>query len=175
VAHPARVYDYRLGGTANFEADRVAAEQVIKANPLVLVGVRANRAFLRRALEFLAGQAGVRQFLDLGAGLPTVANTHDVVQGVDPACRVVYVDNDPLVYEHGSQLLGEGGRSGVGYVRADVRDVDVDAVLAGAGQVLDLREPVAVMALTVLQYIPDVDAAQRWSGGCWRPCRRAAT
>ena len=94
VAHPARVYDYWLGGTDNFAADREAAEQVIAANPTVLAGVRANRAFLGRAVRYLAAEAGIRQFLDLGTGLPTAQNTHQVAQEIAPDSRIVYVDND---------------------------------------------------------------------------------
>src|SRR6266566_4449198 len=95
VAHPARVYDYWLGGKDNFAADREAAEQVIAANPNVLPGVRANRAFLGRAVRYLAAEAGIRQFLDLGTGLPTAQNTHQVAQEIAPDSRIVYVDNDP--------------------------------------------------------------------------------
>ena len=96
VAHPARVYDYWLGGKDNFAADREAAEQVIAVNPNVLPGVQANRAFLGRAVRYLAGEAGIRQFLDLGTGLPTAENTHQVAQAIAPDARVVYVDNDPI-------------------------------------------------------------------------------
>src|SRR5438876_3928038 len=95
VAHPARVYDYWLGGKDNFAADREAADQVIAANPTVLPGVRANRAFLGRAVRYLAAEAGIRQFLDLGTGLPTAQNTHQVAQEIAPDSRIVYVDNDP--------------------------------------------------------------------------------
>jgi hypothetical protein len=94
IPHPARVYDYWLGGKDNYEADRDAAEQVIAANPNVLPGVQANRAFLRRAVQYLAGEAGIRQFLDIGTGLPTAENTHQVAQETAPDSRIVYVDND---------------------------------------------------------------------------------
>src|SRR5580698_4136206 len=105
VAHPARVYDYWLGGKDNYEADREAAEQVIAANPNVLPGVRANRAFLRRAVEFLVKDQGIRQFLDIGTGLPTAENTHEVAQASAPDARIVYVDNDPIVLAHARALL----------------------------------------------------------------------
>src|SRR5881392_2633218 len=105
VPHIARVYDYWLGGKDNFAADREAAEQVIAANPQVLPGVRANRAFLGRVVRYLAGEAGVRQFLDIGTGLPTADNTHEVAQQVAPEARIVYVDNDPLVLTHARALL----------------------------------------------------------------------
>jgi S-adenosyl methyltransferase len=100
VAHPARVYDFWLGGKDNYEADRAAGEQVIEANPSVPAGVRANRAFLRRAVRYLAGEAGIRQFLDIGSGLPTNENTHEVAQQVAPESRIVYVDSDPIVPAH---------------------------------------------------------------------------
>src|SRR5690242_15872094 len=105
VAHPARVYDYWLGGKDNFAADREAAEQVIAANPNVLPGVRANRAFLGRAVRYLAREAGVRQFLDLGTGLPTAQNTHQVAQEIAADARIVYVDNDPIVLAYARALL----------------------------------------------------------------------
>ena len=105
VAHPARVYNYWLGGKDNYAADREAAEQAVAANPNILPGVRANRAFLRRAVQYLAGEAGVRQFLDVGTGLPTADNTHEVAQSIAPASRIVYVDNDPLVLVHARALL----------------------------------------------------------------------
>src|SRR5450432_2331324 len=97
VAHPARIYDYWLGGKDNYEADRAAAEQVIATQPSILATVRANRAFLRRAVQYLAGEAGIRQFLDIGTGLPTNENTHQIAQETAPDSRIVYVDNDPIV------------------------------------------------------------------------------
>jgi O-methyltransferase involved in polyketide biosynthesis len=153
VAHPARVYDYWLGGKDNFAADREAAEQVIAANPDVLGGVRANRACLGRAVRYLAGEAGVRQFLDVGTGLPTADNTHEVAQRVSPACRVVYVDNDPIVLAHARALLTTTPEGATAYVEADLRDTG--KVLAGAAATLDFSKPVAVMLLMILQYIPD--------------------
>jgi O-methyltransferase involved in polyketide biosynthesis len=156
VAHPARVYDYWLGGKDNFAADRVAAEQVIEANPNILPGVRANRAFLSRAVEYLAGEAGIRQFLDLGTGLPTAENTHEVAQSIAPECRVVYVDNDPIVLVHAQALLTSTPEGLTSYVEADARDTA--KILAGAANTLDLSKPVAVMALMILQYLPDSDA-----------------
>jgi hypothetical protein len=155
VAHPARVYDYWLGGKDNFPADREAAEGVIAANPYVLPGVRANRAFLHRAVSYLAGEAGIRQFLDLGAGLPTVRNTHEVAQEIAPDTKVVYVDNDPMVLTHARALLRSAPEGATAYVQADIREMD--EVLAGAAETLDFGQPVAVMALMVLQYVPDSD------------------
>ncbi len=155
VAHPARVYDYWLGGKDNFAADREAAEQVIAANPNVLPGVRANRAFLGRAVRYLAGEAGVRQFLDIGTGLPTVDNTHEVAQQVAPQCRIVYVDNDPIVLSHARALLTSAPEGATAYVDADLRDTGT--VLEGAAGTLDFSQPVAVMLLMILQYVPDQD------------------
>ena len=100
VAHPARVYDYWLGGKDNFEADRIAGEETIAAYPAIRASARANRAFLARTVRYLTAEAGIRQFLDLGTGLPTASNTHEVAQAADPAARVVYVDNDPIVLVH---------------------------------------------------------------------------
>jgi hypothetical protein len=155
VAHPARVYDYWLGGKDNFAADREAAEQVIAANPQVLPGVRANRKFLGRAVRYLVGEAGIRQFLDIGTGLPTADNTHEVAQQVAPQCRVVYVDNDPIVLAHARALLTSTPEGATAYVDTDLRDTD--AVLRGAAQTLDLSQPVAVMLLMILQYIRDAE------------------
>jgi S-adenosyl methyltransferase len=155
VAHPARVYDYLLDGKNNFAADREAAEGVIAANPNVLPGVRANRAFLQRAVSYLAGEAGIRQFLDLGAGLPTARNTHEAAQEMAPDARVVYVDNDPMVLTHARALLRGVPEGAIDYVAADIRNPD--QVLAGAAETLDFGKPVAVMALMVLQFVPDSD------------------
>jgi S-adenosyl methyltransferase len=153
IAHPARVYDYWLGGKDNFAADREAAEQVIAANPQVLPGVRANRAFLGRAVRYLAGEAGIHQFLDIGTGLPTVDNTHEVAQQVAPDTHVVYVDNDPIVLAHARALLTSTPEGQTAYVDSDLRDTG--KVLTGAARTLDFGEPVAVMLLMILQYIPD--------------------
>jgi S-adenosyl methyltransferase len=155
VAHPARVYDYWLGGKDNFAADREAAEQVIAANPTVLHGVRANRAFLARAVRYLATEAGIRQFLDLGTGLPTADNTHQVAQAIAPDTRIVYVDNDPMVLTYARALLTSTPEGATAYVQADIRDTE--KVLAGAAETLDFGKPVAVMALMILQYVPDAD------------------
>jgi O-methyltransferase involved in polyketide biosynthesis len=155
IAHPARVYDYWLGGKDNYEADREAAEEVIKAIPSIRTAVRANRAFLRRAVEYLAGEAGIRQFLDIGTGLPTAENTHEVAQGIAPESRIVYVDNDPIVLAHARALLTSSPEGATTYVQADARNPS--AVLPAAGKLLDFSQPVAVMVLCVMQYIPDSD------------------
>jgi SAM-dependent methyltransferase len=155
VAHPARVYDYWLGGKDNFEADRQAAEQVIAANPNILPGVRANRAFLRRAVQYLAGEAGIRQFLDIGTGLPTAENTHEVAQQVAPESRIVYIDNDPIVLAHARALLTSSPEGATAYLSADARDTAT--ILSEAAKTLDFSQPVAVMFLMTLQYVPDSD------------------
>jgi hypothetical protein len=155
VAHPARIYDYWLGGKDNFAADREAADQVTEVNPDILRGVRANRRFLKRAVRYLAGHAGVRQFLDIGTGLPAMDNTHEVAQSVAPDARVVYVDNDPIVLAHGRALLTSTPDGSTGFVDGDARDTA--AILDDASRMLDFGEPVAVMVLMVLQYIPDYD------------------
>jgi S-adenosyl methyltransferase len=154
VAHPARIYNYWLGGKDNYEADRQAAEQAIAVTPDILPGVRANRAFLRRAVEFVAGQ-GIRQFLDVGTGLPTADNTHEVAQDIAPESRVVYVDNDPIVLAHARALLTSTPKGATAYVDADARDTA--KIIESAAGLLDFTQPVAVMALMVLQYIPDSD------------------
>src|SRR5262245_34280953 len=155
VAHPARVYAYWIGGKDYYETDRQAAEQVIRERPQVVVGARANRAFLARVVRHLAASCGVRQFIDIGTGLPAPQATHQVAQNVDPACRVVYVDNDPVVLAHARALLTSTPEGTCGYLRADVRDTAT--ILAAAARTLDLTRPVAVLLLAILHFIPDAD------------------
>ena len=155
VAHIARVYDYWLGGKDNYEADRAAAEQVIATFPDVLVSVRAQRAFLGRAVHYLVAEAGIRQFLDIGTGLPAGNNTHEVAQGIAPESRVVYVDNDPIVLLHSQALLTSSPQGATAYIDADIRDTR--KILDEAAGVLDFSQPVAVMLLGVLHCIPDGD------------------
>ncbi len=159
VAHPARVYDYWLGGKDNYAADREAAERAIAANPLVVPGVRAGRAFLRRAVSYLAGDAGIRQFLDIGTGIPSSNNTHEVAQGIDPTCRVVYVDNDPIVLVHAHALLTSEPAGKTDYIDADLRQPEI--ILASAARTLDFAQPVAITLLGILQNIPDEAAPHR--------------
>jgi S-adenosyl methyltransferase len=154
-AHPARVYNYWLGGKDNFTADREAAEQAIAANPGIVTDVRANRAFLIRAVRCLAAERGIRQFLDIGTGLPTADNTHEVAQAVTPAARIVYVDNDPVVLSHAQALLTSTPEGATDYLEADLRHVP--AILRAAQRTLDFGEPVALMLLIVLHLIPDAD------------------
>ena len=122
VPHIARVYDYWLGGKDNFAVDRAAAEQVMETFPDILISVRAQRAFLGRAVHYLAAEAGIRQFLDIGTGLPSVNNTHEVAQRVAPQTRVVYVDNDPIVLLHARALLASSPEGATAYIDADLRD-----------------------------------------------------
>jgi hypothetical protein len=156
VPHIARVYDYWLGGKDNFAADRVVAEQVIATLPEIRLSVRAQRAFLGRAVHYLAAEAGIRQFLDIGTGLPSASNTHEVAQRAAPESRVVYVDNDPIVLLHARSLLTSLPEGATAYVDADLRDIGT--ILARAKAVLDFGRPVAVMLLGVLHCIADADA-----------------
>jgi S-adenosyl methyltransferase len=158
VAHPARVYDAWLGGKDHFAADRAAAEQVMRTNPGIVPAVRSNRAFLARVVRFLAGDAGVRQFLDLGTGLPSANNVHEVAQSVVGDAKVVYVDFDPIVLAHARALL-TGTPGTVAYIQADLRDTS--AILAEAARVLDFHRPVAVMLLMTLQFVLDEDDPYR--------------
>ncbi len=151
-AHAARVYDYWLGGRNNFEADRRAAQRAIRDYPGIRRGVREQRAFLQRAVTYLA-HAGVRQFLDVGSGIPGKNNTHEIAQAVAAECRVVYADNDPVVLAHARALLDSGGRTA--FVPADLRATD--ALLSEAEGLLDFDQPVAIMLIGVLQLIPDDD------------------
>jgi len=155
VAHIARVYNYWLGGKDNFAADREAAEMVISSYPPILVSVRAQRAFLGRAVRYLAGEVGIRQFLDIGTGLPSAHNTHEVAQEVAPESRIVYVDNDPIVLAHARALLTSSPQGATTYLDADLRDTS--AILREAAHTLDFSEPVAVMLLGILHCIPDSD------------------
>src|SRR6516225_9991153 len=155
VPHFARVYDYWLGGKDNFAADRAAGDQAIRAFPDVAVSARANRAFLARAVRFMAGEADIRQFLDIGTGIPTGNNTHEVAQFVAPESRVVYVDNDPFVLSHARALLASAPGGATEYIEADLRDPQ--KILDKAARLLDLEQPVAVMLMTILQHIDDED------------------
>ncbi|MBO0770293.1 MAG: SAM-dependent methyltransferase [Actinobacteria bacterium] len=153
VAHPARVYDYWLGGKDNFAADREAAEQVIAARPSIIRDIRANRAFLRRAVAYLAAEAGVRQFLDIGTGIPTSPNVHEVVQAIAPAASIVYVDNDPIVLAHARALLTSSEEGTTAYIDADLRDPG--RIVAEAAGTLDFSRPVAVLLVGILHLISE--------------------
>ena len=154
-AHMARVYDYWLGGKDHFAADRAAGDAVIQAYPGVLTTVRANRALLTRMVRYLAGEAGIGQFLDIGTGIPSANNTHEVAQSVNPNARVVYVDNDPIVLVHARALLTSGPAGATSYLDADLRDPG--PILDQAADTLDFSRPVAVMLMGVMHLISDSD------------------
>jgi len=151
-AHPARIYDYWLGGKDNFAADREAAELALQAYPELAQAMQSNRAFLGRAVRFLTGE-GIRQFLDIGTGLPAADNTHEVAQREAPGSRIVYIDNDPIVLIHAQALLKSTPEGACDYIQADLRDPD--PILAVAARTIDFREPVALMLLAVLQFVLD--------------------
>jgi len=153
VPHIARVYDYWLGGKDNFAADRELGERTLEAYPNLVFSVRANRAFLARAVRFLAADMGIRQFLDIGTGIPTANNTHEVAQSVAPESRIVYVDNDPIVLSHAKALLTSKPEGACAYLDADLRDPE--KILAQAADTLDFSQPVAVMLFTILQFVTD--------------------
>ena len=148
-----RLYDYYPGGKDNYAADRAAVDAVLKVAPEMGFTARANRAFLGRVVRYLAAEAGIRQFLDIGTGIPTAGNTHQVAQAVAPESRVVYVDYDPVVLAHARALLTSSKTGATQYIDADLRDTA--AILGQAGQLLDFSQPVAVTLLMLLHVIPD--------------------
>jgi hypothetical protein len=154
-AHSARVWNYLLGGKDHFAADRETGDLILKLFPGIPALARLQRRFLVRAVRYLAGEAGIRQFLDIGTGLPTADNTHEVAQGVAPASRIVYADNDPMVLVHAKALLTTAPEGATSYVEADVRDPD--AILAEAARALDLSQPVALVMLGIMGQLPDSD------------------
>ena len=153
VAHQARMYDYLLGGKDNYAADRAAAEAWRELDPDIVFGARANRAFLGRAVRYLTAEAGLRQFLDIGTGIPTAGNTHQVAQAIAPESRVVYVDYDPVVLAHARALLISGESGATDYINADLRDTGI--ILTQAAELLDFTRPVTVTLMAVLHAIPD--------------------
>ena len=153
--HPARMYDYFLGGKNHFAADRETAETVLAAAPTTVVGARENRAFLGRAVRYLVAEAGVRQFLDIGTGLPTTNNVHDVAQAAEPTVRVVYTDNDPLVLAHARALLTSSREGRTAYIQADLRDPAAILASPVVREVLDFSQPIALMTVAVLHFIQD--------------------
>jgi hypothetical protein len=156
VPHAARMWNYWMGGKDNFAADRAAGDAVAKVYPEIVVMARQSRRFLIRVVRRLAAEWGVRQFLDIGTGLPTMQNTHEVAQGVAAESRIVYVDNDPLALIHARALLtGTTDEGAISYVHADYHDPEL--ILAEAAQTIDFQQPVAVMFMGVLGYEPDLD------------------
>jgi hypothetical protein len=159
--HPARMYDYFLGGKDNFAADRATAAQVLDSWGSVRTAVRENRAFLGRAVRYLAEEAGITQFLDLGTGLPSANNVHEVAQAANPKARVVYADNDPIVLAHARALLASGPHGVTAYLDADIRDPEAILAHPVIADTLDFTEPVALILVAVLHFLPDEDEPQR--------------
>ena len=163
MAHVARVYNYWLGGKDNFAADRIAGDNTIAVYPGIRLSARANRAFLARAVRYLTETEGIRQFLDIGTGLPTANNTHEVAQAAAPESRIVYVDNDPLVLAHARALLTSSEQGATAYLDADLRDTG--KILEQAAGTLDFGRPVAIMLIAILHYIPDTHQARQIVAG----------
>jgi hypothetical protein len=163
--HPARVYDYMLGGKDNFEADRKAAEQALAVNPTGRAGPLENRAFMVRAVRYLAAEAGIRQFLDIGTGIPTSPNVHEVAQSAAPASRIAYADNDPVVLAHARALMNSGPDGRTVYIDGDMRVPDSILNAPALSEVLDLSLPVGLLLIAVLHLIDD---AQEAYGYCRR-------
>ncbi|WP_407697907.1 SAM-dependent methyltransferase [Streptomyces kaniharaensis] len=157
-AHSARMYDYFLGGTTNFAPDREAAGQAMAVFPWAGTAARANRAFMHRSTRVLAG-TGIAQFLDIGTGIPTSPNLHEVAQGVNPRARVVYTDNDPIVYAHAQALLHSTEQGRTAYVQADVRDPEAILNSPMLHDTLDLTRPVALSLVALLHFVPGSDDA----------------
>jgi hypothetical protein len=153
--HPARMYDYFLGGKNHFAADRETAEAVLASAPTTRISARENRAFLGRAVRYLVAEAGVRQFLDIGTGLPTSSNVHEVAQAVQPSTRVVYADNDPLVLTHARALLTSAPEGRTAYIQADLREPEAILSSPAVREVLDFSQPVALILVAVLHFIHD--------------------
>ena len=152
-AHSARVWNYLLGGKDNFAADREVGDMILQMFPGIAHIARLQRRFLGRAVRYLAGEAGIRQFLDIGTGIPTASNTHEVAQGIAPEARVVYADNDPMVLAHARALLRGTPEGRTAYLDADVRDPDT--ILRSAADVLDFSQPVAVMLVAILHFVSE--------------------
>jgi hypothetical protein len=158
VPHSARIWNYWLGGKDNYEVDRMAGDQFTAMDPSITVIARQTRGFLQRVVTYLAGEVRLRQFIDVGTGLPTEDNTHDVAQRIAPEARIVYVDNDPLVLAHARALLTSTPQGATRYVDADM--ADPDRILAGAAEILDLNEPVGLLFMGVLGHVGDVEQAR---------------
>jgi S-adenosyl methyltransferase len=151
----ARVYDYYLGGKDNYAADREAGDRVLEASPGAARAARDNRRYLGRVVRYLAGEAGIRQFLDIGTGLPSGDNVHEVAQRIAPDARIVYVDNDPIVLSHARALLTSSPAGACAYIHADLREPG--KILEQAAQTLDFSKPVVLMLVAILHFIPDAD------------------
>jgi S-adenosyl methyltransferase len=159
TAQPARRYNYWLGGKDNFAVDRASGDEILKTFPTARIAALENRRFLQRATRFLAAEAGLRQFLDIGTGLPTADNTHEVAQRVAPESRVVYVDNDPMVMAHARALLTSTAAGRTTYIEADLREPDRILADTDLLDTLDLSRPVALMLVAVLHFVPGEGSA----------------
>ena len=157
VSHSARIWDYWLGGKDNYQVDREVGDRIEEMLPDIVRQAREDRLFLGRVVRYLAGEAGIRQFLDIGTGLPTADNTHQVAQRVAPECKIVYVDNDPLVLAHARALLTSTPEGVTDYLHADMHDPG--SIIAGAGRTLDFGRPIAITMLGVLWHVMDNDEA----------------
>jgi hypothetical protein len=159
--HAARMYDYFLGGKDHFAADRETADKAMAAIPTARTAARENRAFLGRAVRYLVAGAGIRQFLDIGTGLPSASNVHEVAQSADPACRVAYVDNDPVVLAHAQALLTSAPGGKTAYIQADLRDPEKILADPAVTATVDFSRPVALMLVGILHFVPDADDPAR--------------
>jgi O-methyltransferase involved in polyketide biosynthesis len=159
VSHSARIWNYWLGGKDNFPVDQQVGEQILGFVPELVRSARADRQFLARAIRYLTAEPGIRQFLDIGTGLPTVDNTHQVAQRIAPESRIVYVDNDPLVLAHAQALLTSAPEGACDYIEADLRDPE--SILRQAAKTLDFGQPVAIMMLGIVNFVIDTAEAQR--------------
>ncbi|MFJ2781912.1 SAM-dependent methyltransferase [Kitasatospora sp. NPDC087315] len=160
VPHSARVYDYLIGGKTNFEADRVAAHASVQAWPALPVSMRTTRTFMQRVVRHLTEQHGIRQFLDIGTGIPTSPNVHEIAQGIAPESRVAYVDNDPIVLTHARALMSSNPQGRTCYIDADLRDVDSIIGSPRLREVLDLTQPVALSLIAIVHFVLDEDDPQ---------------
>ncbi|MFF4413120.1 SAM-dependent methyltransferase [Streptosporangium sp. NPDC001559] len=167
--HSARVYDYMLGGKDNFAADRKVAEEVMALSPYLRTSVRANRNFMIRVARHLASDLGISQFLDIGTGLPTSPNLHEVVQQVNPDARIVYIDNDPIVLQHARALLVGTPTGRTTYIDADIHDPQGILNAAETQNTLDLSKPVALCLIAILHFIPDENEAHEIVRELMRP------
>lgn len=160
VAHSARVYDHWLGGKDNFAADRALSEAMVHAIPTLPAMARANRAFLARAVRYLAAEAGIRQFLDVGTGIPTAGNTHEVAQEIAPDSRILYVDHDPIVLAHARALMTSTPQGKTEFIMADLREPEAILADPAVARTLDLQQPVALMLVAILMYFHDSEDPQ---------------
>ncbi|EFC79670.1 protein of unknown function DUF574 [Parafrankia sp. EUN1f] len=157
MPHVARIYDYYLGGKDNFPADRQAAEKTLEVFPDAPTAARQNRAFVHRATRYLVAEAGIRQFLDVGTGIPTRPNLHEIAQGIAPESRVVYADNDPIVLAHARALLTSTPEGKTAYLDADLREPEKILASVEIAETLDLDQPIALSLIAILHFIPDSD------------------